>query len=91
MRLLSATLALRPVVSEAGAKDIAGAVVTALAVPAIDADVPSETAVAAIETAFGASTGLKVFIDESGSPTRAQVLAALDAIRAQIVSSNLYT
>lgn len=31
MRLISATLALKPVISEQGAKDVAGAVTTALA------------------------------------------------------------
>lgn len=91
MILISATLALKPVVSESGAKDIAGAVTAALADPTIDADVTSEAAVTAILTAFGASTGLKVFIDSSGSPTKAQVLAALDAISAQVKSSNRFS
>lgn len=91
MRLISATLALKPVIAEAGDKDIAGAVTAALAIPAIDADTDAEAAVAAIEAAFGAHTGLKVFIYETVVPSKAQVLAALDAIAAQVKSSNLYT
>jgi hypothetical protein len=89
MRSISATLALKPVISEEGDKDIAGAVAAALVVPAIDADTDAEAAVAAIETAFGSSTGLKVFI--AGSPTKAQVLAALEAVGNQVKSSSLYS
>lgn len=91
MRLFSATLALKPVITEDGDKDIAGAVTAALAVPAIDADTDSETAVGLISTRFGASTGLKVFIDDSASPSKAQVLAALEAVKAQVMSSNKYS
>lgn len=92
MRLFSATLAAKPVVSESGEKDIAGAVTAALAVPAIDADTDSEAAVALIYTRFGgASTGLKVFIDDSATPTKAQVIAALEAVIAQVKSSNVYS
>jgi hypothetical protein len=91
VRLISATLASKPVISDAGNKDVAGAVTAALADPTIDANTTSEAAVTAILTAFGVSTGLKVFIDDSATPTRAQVLAALDAVRAQILSSSLYT
>lgn len=90
-RLISATLALRPVVTDAGVKDIAGAVTTALAVTAIDADVDAEAAVTAIGDAFGASTGLKVFIDDSATPTRAQVIAALEAVIAQVKTMSLYS
>lgn len=90
MRLFSATLALKPVVSEEGAKDVAGAVVLALADPTIDADTTSEAAVTAIETEFGVSTGLKVFVDDSASPTKAKVIAALEAVIAQVKSSNVY-
>jgi hypothetical protein len=91
MRLFSATLALKPVVTEAGEKDVSGAVDTALADPTIDADVTSEAAVEAVRTTFGASTGLKVFVDDSASPTRAQVIAALEGVIAQIKTSNVYS
>lgn len=90
MRAYSATLALKPVVTERGDADIAGAVVTALAIPAIDADTDAEAAVAAIETAFGSSTGLKVFVSTSGSPSKAQVIAALEGVIAQVKTNNLF-
>lgn len=89
MILLSATLAAKPVISETGSVDVSGAVDTALAVSAIAGDAPSLAAVEAIRTAFGASTGLKVFVE--GTPTKANVLAALDSIRAQVLSSNRFS
>jgi hypothetical protein len=48
-------------------------------------------AVSTISTHFGASTGLKVFIDESEEPTQSKVVAALQAVIAQIQASNLFT
>lgn len=92
MRFFQVTLGSNPIVSEEGDMDIAGAVTAALAVPAIDADTTSEDAVALIYTRFGgASTGLKVFIDDSASPTKAQVIAGLNAVIAQVRSSNKYS
>lgn len=87
-----ASLSLTPAVAEYGAVDVSGKVDLALADPTIDADVTSEAAVEAIRTAFGATTGsgVKVFIEET-TTTKAKVLAALDAIKAQIQSSNRYT
>lgn len=86
------SLALKPVVAEYGAVDVSGKVDLALADPTIDADTTSEACVEAIRTAFGATTGagVKVFIEET-TTTKAKVLAALDAIRAQIEASNRYT
>jgi hypothetical protein len=89
MRRFSASLAAKPVITEDGDVDIAGAVVTALAVAAIAADQDSIDAVTAIETAFGTSVGLKVFI--LGTPTKANAIAALEAVKKQILSSNLYS
>jgi hypothetical protein len=91
MRKFSATLALKPVMTEDGEKDIAGLLTAALAVSVSD---PGEAASVAsaigdISTAFGASSGLKVFIH--GSPTKAQVIAALEAVIAQVKSSNVYS
>lgn len=70
------------------------AVAAALLVPAIDADVDSETAVAAIGTA---STAVETALLEKdvtllidGALTKAQIFRALDQIRAHINSSNLY-
>jgi hypothetical protein len=108
MRAFSATLGLRPAVSEAGDKDVAGAVTAALAALAdvqglpvttgtmVSADVltqagETQTAIDAIGTEFGSSTGLQVFIDETGDPTQADVIAALEAVIAQIRSSTLFT
>jgi hypothetical protein len=60
-------------------------------VPAIDADTASEAAVALIDSRFGVHTGLKVFIDDSATPTKAQVIAGLNAVIAQVRSSNAYS
>lgn len=92
MRLFQVTLGASPLVSEDGDKDIAGAVTAALAVSAISLDAPSTAAVNLIYTRFGgASTGLKVFIDDSATPTKAQVIAALQAVIAQVRTSNAYS
>jgi hypothetical protein len=63
---------------------------TALAVPAIDADVDSEVAVAAIGTSQG-TADVKVLIeDTTTTPTKANVRAALEAVIAHIEASNTY-
>jgi CHASE3 domain sensor protein len=92
MILYHASLALKSAVAEYGARDVSGKVDLALADPTIDADVTSEAAVEAIRTAFGATTGsgVKVFIEET-STTRAKVIAALEAVIAQVRASNRYT
>lgn len=70
------------------------AVAAALLVPAIDADVPSETAVAAIGTASTAvETALNaksVTLLVNGALTKAQIFKALADIRAHIETTNLY-
>jgi thioredoxin reductase len=70
------------------------AVAAALVVPAIDADVPSETAVAAIGTA---STAVETAINAqpvtllvTSTLTRKQIFDGLDAIKAHINSNNLF-
>ena len=93
MRLFSATAALKPVVSEGGEKDIETLFADAIAVTVTDAGeaATKNAAISAVETAFGAYTGVKVFVDDSATPTKAQVIAALEAVIAQIKSSNVYS
>jgi hypothetical protein len=93
MRLFSASLALKPVITEAGDMDIETLFADALDVTVTDAGEAAlkDAAISAVETAFGVYTGVKVFVDDTATPTKAQVIAALEAVIAQVKSSNVYS
>lgn len=93
MRRYSVTLSLKPVLSEDGDKDVATAISDVQAVTITDGgeDTAVDAACDLVTAAFGASTGLKVFIDTSGSPSKAQVIAALEAVAQQVRSCSLFS
>jgi hypothetical protein len=93
MRMFSATAAAKPVVTEHGDRAIDTLFAAALAVTVTDAgeSAAKNAAISAVETEFGAYTGVKVFVDDTATPTRANVIAALEAVIAQLKTSNVYS
>lgn len=92
MRMFSATAAAKPVVTEHGDRAIDTLFAAALAATVTDAGeaATKNAAISAVETAFGVYTGVKVFIDDTATPSQANVIAALQAVIAQIKTSNVY-